>query len=105
MKRMKRFLRNTLAIMCLIIGVLGGFIPILQGWVFVLLAFILADFSWKYKAEQRIITFLDKFRFGRKLTALWARVKVKNADVMANGSGSVSDIYKNIKTEGLDDNN
>ena len=103
MKRMRRFFRNTLAILCLIIGIAGGFIPILQGWVFVLLAFILADFSWKYKAEERILSFLDKSKAGRKLSGLWRKVKIKNADVI-NSDGSISDIYKNIKTEGLENN-
>ena len=97
-------MRNTLAILCLMIGILGGFIPILQGWVFVLLAIILADFGWKYKAEAKILDRLDRYRWGRKLSELWRRVKVKNADVL-NSTGSVSEIYKNIKTEGLDNNN
>lgn len=104
MKRFKRIIRNTVSILCLIIGILGGFIPILQGWVFVLLSFILADFSWKYKAEAKILSILDRYRWGRKLSSLWRRVKIKNAD-MLDSDGSISDIYKNIKTNGLDNNN
>lgn len=97
-------MRNTLAILCLMIGILGGFIPILQGWVFVLLAFILADFGWKYKAEAKILAGLDRYRWGRKLSGLWRRVKTQNADVL-HSNGSVSDIYKSIKTNDLDNNN
>jgi len=32
------FLRITLGIIFLILGVIGGFLPVLQGWIFILLA-------------------------------------------------------------------
>jgi uncharacterized membrane protein YbaN (DUF454 family) len=38
---LKHPIRITLAVICLIIGIIGGFVPILQGWIFILLALIL----------------------------------------------------------------
>ena len=32
-----KFIRIPLGILCILIGIIGGFIPIFQGWVFVVL--------------------------------------------------------------------
>ena len=37
----KKIIRITLGVLCLLIGVIGGFIPVFQGWFFVLLGLIL----------------------------------------------------------------
>ncbi|HQB62178.1 MAG TPA: hypothetical protein PK899_11045, partial [Spirochaetota bacterium] len=74
----------------------GGFIPILQGWVFVLIGFILLDFSKKELLEAKILSIIGKTKIGRKLADLWARVKDKNRDAIKYGGDKFSDIYKKI---------
>jgi len=44
----RRIIRHLLVILCFAIAILGGFIPIFQGWVFLALAIILLaiDYRW-----------------------------------------------------------
>jgi heme A synthase len=68
------FLRIALGVFLLILGVIGGFIPILQGWIFILLGLLVlfpkAKFTEKvlHKAEPKVprtVAFLRKFGIGR----------------------------------------
>jgi len=94
---MKKILRNIIGTLFLSVGVVGGFIPILQGWVFVLTGFILIDFKKKKDVEQKILDILSKTRLGKKLADLWIRVKSKNKDVIENESTeNVRTIYHDI---------
>lgn len=44
MKRLwRRILRNAVGILCIAFGIIGGFIPILQGWMFILAGLLLID--------------------------------------------------------------
>ncbi|RJP25905.1 MAG: hypothetical protein C4527_16300 [Candidatus Omnitrophota bacterium] len=45
--------RITAGVICIIIGVIGGFIPILQGWVFILLGLGLLSKDIPYVAKKR----------------------------------------------------
>lgn len=44
----RRVLRHILAAICLVLAVVGGFIPIFQGWMFFLMAILLLaiDYRW-----------------------------------------------------------
>lgn len=100
---MKKLIRNIFAIISLCIGVIGGFIPILQGWVFVLIGFILLDFKKKEEWEHKILLLLGKTKIGKKLVELWKRVKVKNKDAIENKNKNISDIYKSIDKKNLEE--
>jgi len=39
----RRLLRNAIGAICIAIGIVGGFIPILQGWMFILAGLLLLD--------------------------------------------------------------
>ncbi len=39
----RRILRNAIGVVCILIGIIGGFIPILQGWMFILAGLLLID--------------------------------------------------------------
>jgi heme A synthase len=67
------FLRIALGVFFLILGVIGGFIPILQGWIFILLGLLVlfpkAKFTEKvlHKAEPKLprtVAFLRRFGIG-----------------------------------------
>lgn len=60
MSNVRKVLRNIAAVILLLIGIVGGFIPILQGWVFVIAAFAVADFERKHA--------LMRWFLSRKLT-------------------------------------
>ncbi len=99
MNSFKKIFRNIVAILCLLIGVIGGFIPIFQGWVFVLLGFILLDFKKKEHYEEKILSILSKTKIGSKLSNFWKRIKEKNRSVIDEGNKEkVKDIYKNINS-------
>ena len=79
---MKKIIRNILGTIFLIIGVIGGFIPFLQGWIFVLIGYILLDFKKKHIFEEKILNLLSKTKIGNKLVILWRKVKKNNKEVI-----------------------
>jgi uncharacterized protein (TIGR02611 family) len=62
-KQILRWAKICLGFALLIIGFIGGFIPILQGWMFVLpgLAILATEFTWAKRVDD------------------WVRAKFKNA--------------------------
>ena len=71
------FVRIALGVFLLILGVIGGFIPILQGWIFILLGLLVlfpkAKFTEKvlHKAEPKVprtVAFLRRFGIGQDQT-------------------------------------
>ena len=99
MRHFKKIIRNIFAIICLTIGFIGGFIPFLQGWIFVLLGFILLDFSKKEIYEETVLNFLSKTKIGKKLVDLWRNIKNKHKDSIQEGDKKIKDLYKNLKKE------
>ncbi len=97
MKSLKKIFRNIIAVICLLIGFIGGFIPVLQGWVFVLLGFILLDFKKKEVIETKILSLLSKTKIGSKLVGLWNSVKKNNKDAIQEGNENIKELYKKIK--------
>ena len=71
---MKKILRNIIAVIFLIIGIIGGVIPILQGWVFVLTGFIILDFKKKSQYEEKILIIISKVKWGRGLANFWRNI-------------------------------
>ena len=72
---MRKFFKNIIAVILLIIGFIGGFIPILQGWFFILTGFILLDFKKKHEYKQKLVVIISKTRLGKRLIAKWYRAK------------------------------
>jgi len=60
--RLPLAVRLPLALLFLAIGIIGGFIPILQGWVFVLAALWLLFPDQAEQLIEKIKTKLEKFR-------------------------------------------
>jgi hypothetical protein len=60
--RLPLAVRLPLAIIFLLIGIAGGFIPILQGWIFVLTAFWLIFPDQAEQFIEKIKTMFGKFR-------------------------------------------
>jgi len=100
MKILKKIVRNIFAVICLILGVIGGFIPVFQGWIFVLLGFILLDFKKKENYEEKVLAILSKTEIGQKLVNLWKSIKEKNKNVIQNSNDTkIKNIYNDIKTK------
>ncbi|OHD14874.1 MAG: hypothetical protein A2086_13225 [Spirochaetes bacterium GWD1_27_9] len=100
MKNLKKILRNIFGVICLIIGVIGGFIPFLQGWIFVLIGFLLLDFAKKEEWEAKVLKFLKKTKLGHKLATLWENIKHKHKKTIEEkDNSSIKDMYKQLKEE------
>ncbi len=55
MKRLwRRILRNLIGGLCIIIGIIGGFVPILQGWMFILAGLLLIDWPGRKRLLARV---------------------------------------------------
>jgi hypothetical protein len=61
-RRMPLAVRLPLALVFLMIGVIGGFIPILQGWMFILAALWLLFPDHAEQIVEKIKAWLQKFR-------------------------------------------
>ncbi|MGB9626272.1 MAG: hypothetical protein ACPMAQ_15570 [Phycisphaerae bacterium] len=61
MKRLwRRILRNAIGVLCIAIGIVGGFIPVLQGWMFILAGLLLIDWPgrrWLLAKMRKTKTF------------------------------------------------
>jgi len=58
--------RNALALICLLVGIAGLFLPIIQGIAMIVLAVLIADFE----AKERL---LERYRHTRIGRHLWER--------------------------------
>ncbi|MBN2546654.1 MAG: hypothetical protein JXB50_12710 [Spirochaetes bacterium] len=96
---MKRILRNIIGIIFIFIGILGGFIVFFQGWVFVLLGYILLDFKKKERFEEIIINFLNRYKFTKKLADFWLLIKKKNETTIGENKNKIRNIYHDIKKD------
>ncbi len=61
-RRMPLAVRLPLALVFLVIGIIGGFIPILQGWVFVLAALWLIFPDHAEQIVEKTKAWLQRFR-------------------------------------------
>lgn|GEM_PF-1063774 len=94
---MKKIIRNIIAVILISIGIIGGVIPILQGWMFVLTGYIILDFKKKHIFENKIINILKKYKITRGLAVLWEKVKSINKDVIdKEKNDKVRNIYHDI---------
>lgn len=56
----RRIVRNAIGAVCICIGIIGGFIPVLQGWMFILAGLLLIDWPgrrWLLERSRRTQTF------------------------------------------------
>lgn len=100
MKKIKKIIKNILALFFIIIGVLSGFLPVLQGWVFVMLGYLLLDFKKKELFEKKIILFLSKIKFTKKLAKFWLYAKRANKKLLTEKSNkNIKQLYEQINKE------
>lgn len=97
---MKKILRNILAIILIILGLISGLIPFLQGWIFILIGYILLDFKNKKKFEEKIFKIISKTKIGKKLTDFWINIKNKNKDVIKDDHDKkIRSIYHDLNKD------
>jgi hypothetical protein len=77
--------RNVTAVVCLLIGIAGLFLPFIQGIAMIILAVVIADFE----AKERL---LERYRHTRIGSHLWHRHEARKArDAARNGGAPVLD--------------
>lgn len=99
---MNKIAKNILAVFLLLLGVIGGAIPFLQGWVFVLLGYIMLDFKKKEYFEKKIVIFLAKRKITKNLARLWLFVKRANRSLLNSSNSShkkIRELYKGINKD------
>ena len=69
---MRKVARNTLAVVCLLIGIAGLFLPFIQGIAMIVLAVLIADFE----AKERL---LERYRHTRIGRHIWDRHQARKA--------------------------
>lgn len=75
----RKVARNLLAVGCLLVGIAGLFLPVLQGIALIALAVVIADFA----AKERL---LHRYRHTRIGARLWARHEARRRrDETRNG--------------------
>jgi len=96
---MKKIIRNIAAVLLILIGVIGGFIPILQGWIFVLTGYIILDFKKKKQYEEKVLNILGKTKLGNRLLKLWVKAKNQNKDVIDHKNDKVREIIHSLNKD------
>ncbi len=96
---MKKIIRNIAAVLLILIGVIGGFIPILQGWIFVLTGYIILDFKKKKQYEEKVLNILGKTKLGNRLLKLWFKAKNQNKDVIDHKNDKVREIIHSLNKD------
>jgi len=74
--------RNTIAAVCLLIGIAGLFLPFIQGIAMIVLAVVIADFE----AKERLLARYRHTRIGRHL---WERHEARKARDAARSGGAL----------------
>jgi len=69
---MRKAARNALAFLCLLVGIAGLFLPVIQGIAMIVLAVVIADFE----AKERL---LERYRHTRIGRHLWERHAARKA--------------------------
>ena len=68
----RKTVRNSMAAICLVIGIAGLFLPFIQGIAMIVLAVVIADFD----AKERL---LERYRHTRIGRHLWERHEARKA--------------------------
>ncbi len=76
----RKVTRNTIAFVCLLIGIAGLFLPFIQGIAMIILAVVIADFD----AKERL---LGRYRHTRIGRPLWERHEARKARDAAHSGG------------------
>ena len=75
MKRtIQRWMRNIAGLLLVLLGVIGGFIPVLQGWVFIVLGLSLIEHPLKHRTHQWL---KRRSRLYRRIALVFFRVRRK----------------------------
>lgn len=72
----KRLLKNIVGLFLILVGIVFGFLPILQGWVFIILGLSMIEHPWKHAAHQWLAR---ESRFYRLASAMYFRTKRRMA--------------------------
>lgn len=100
MIKIKKIFRNILAIIFFILAIIGGLIPILQGWMFFLVGYILLDFKKKEEYEEKFLVFISKNKIGEKVADFWRKIKAKNTKSIEDGKNeSVKSLLHEIRED------
>lgn len=73
--------RNTAAVVCLLIGIAGLFLPFIQGIAMIVLAVVIADFE----AKERL---LERYRHTRIGRHFWDRHEARKTRDLARRAGA-----------------
>lgn len=76
--------RNAIALVCLLVGIAGLFLPFIQGIAMIILAAVIADFD----AKERLLERYRHTRIGRRL---WERHEARKARDEARRGGVVAE--------------
>jgi uncharacterized membrane protein YbaN (DUF454 family) len=79
---MKKIFRNIAGFILILLGIIAGPVPILQGWMFVLTGYICLDFKKKNEYENKVICILNRNVLTKKLADLWLFIKKKNNKIL-----------------------
>ena len=71
----KRLVRNGLGIVLLLLGVAGLVLPVLQGWLMILVALSLIDLPIKHRAHVWLMRWRWYQRLAAKHEAAWAKLR------------------------------
>ena len=70
----KAWLRNSAGILLIILGIIAGPIPIVQGWVFVVLGISVIEHPWKHRLHAWLA---QRFQLYRRVSLAYFRVRRK----------------------------
>jgi uncharacterized membrane protein YbaN (DUF454 family) len=70
----KRIVRNGLGIVLLLLGIAGLVLPILQGWLMILVALSLIDLPIKHRAHVWLMRWRWYQKLAEKHEAAWAKL-------------------------------
>lgn len=71
----KRLVRNGLGIVLLLLGIAGLVLPILQGWLMILVALSLIDLPIKHRAHVWLLRWRWYQKVAEKHEAAWAKLR------------------------------
>ena len=72
-----KIIRFISGIFLIILGIISGFLPILQGWLFILLGLFLLGFNKKNKLVRKFLLWLVKKPGGKKIYRIWWKIQRK----------------------------
>ncbi len=97
--RLKRWSLIGAGWLCILIGIAGGFIPILQGWVFILAGLVIlsTEYVWAHKLISRLLHHFP--RLERHVESARAKAHAWSGKIHHHRSDSPSSAVSNPDTK------